>query len=419
MNRQRPFSRYAWCGMAKPFAAALVICLSAILMPSPVISFAGSSPTPSEQWILTQARQAMTAQKYTEVQEMLLHFLSGKRDKTHYLIFFTLGNASALAGRRNEALSYYEEAIARYDADADLWLNRGKVAYDLKQFGKAGDSFHKAYILTAEEKPDLLYQTAVCRIRDGRPEEALSCLERICSTDVKEIRTDWCEALLDVYGKLGKHEDAMTVLRQLLARGGDHPRWLKRMTQLYIEDRVYDKAAAAYELYLNLTEAGREDVLRLGNLYRLGGVPLKAAVQYERILQWDSSFDDYERVVSTYLAAHRSDKAAEVLIRAIEKQSSAHLWHLLGSVEYNREEYRNAYDAFQHCLHLMPENGSAALYLGYCALKLHRWREAKEALTQASRFTGQRDAARRALAQIEERTGEKQRTAQKITRVFH
>jgi Tfp pilus assembly protein PilF len=127
---------------------------------------------------------------------------------------------------------------------------------------------------------------------------------------------------------------------------------------------------------------------------------LKAARQYEQVPAGSASAGDYERIATAYLSAHREAKAAETLKQALVNHPSSRLWHMLGSIYYNLEEYPKAYDAFQQCFRMTPKDGSAALYMGYCALKINKTNDAREAFESATRFDRQHEAACKALAKI-------------------
>jgi tetratricopeptide (TPR) repeat protein len=404
MNHQQRTSEKLYYRPGRPFLKTLGTWLSLILglwlfCPQDR-SHAQPPQSPAEQRVLYQAQQAMAAKNYSEAQQMLVQFISERGEKVHYLVPFTLADALALDGQNADALTYYQKATEQYAADADLWLNMGKVCYDLQQFGKAAQYMHKAYELMTEKRPELLYQVAICFIQDNKRQQALGCLEQICTADAGEAKSDWFEALVDVYLKLGQHRKAVATLQQLLGRQGDRPRWWKLLAHTYLKDHDYNKAAAALKVYLDLKEATREEVIQLGDLYRLAGVPLKAARQYEKALQWSAASGDYEKIAAAYLYAHRPDKAVQALNQAIAHKPSARLWHMLGSVQYNRGQYRQAHEAFRQSLEIAQGDGSAALLMGYCALKLNKLNEAIEAFESAARFSQQRLAAQKALIQI-------------------
>lgn len=146
---------------------------------------------------------------------------------------------------------------------------------------------------------------------------------------------------------------------------------------------ISQKAQTNYKAALAEVSARREEIL-----------------QGREALQRSASPDDYERIVSAYLIARRSDKAVETLKQALAKRPSTRLWHMTGGIHYDREEIQEAYSAFQRCFQMTPDDGSALLFMGYCALKMGKTNEAQEAFRSAVRFRRYREPAEKALTGI-------------------
>ena len=94
----------------------------------------------------------------------------------------------------------------------------------------------------------------------------------------------WLEALLKVYLDLGQKERALDLARSLVQGKGQDPRLWQVLAHLYMQAKLYDQAAAAMQVRASLTRPTREEIILLGDLYRMAGVPLKAARQYEKLL---------------------------------------------------------------------------------------------------------------------------------------
>ena len=387
----------------KALGVWLSLTLGLFLVCPEVRSDAKPAMTPEEQRVVHHAQQAMSEKRYSAAQAMLSGFMEQNGDNIHYLVPFTLGNALALEGRNTEALACYRKAARRHSADADLWINMGKVHHDLQQFGEAGRSLHKAHSLMAGKKPELLYQAAACFLQDKQPHQALVYLERLCSEHSSEAGSEWFETLIDVHLQLGQHLKAADVVRQVLEKEGDRAHWSKVLAHIHTVEKNFKKAAAAFKVYLELVEPDRQELRQLGDLYWLAGVPLKAARQYELASQGSATENDYTRIAAAYIAAHRPDTAEQVLKQAIERKPSDSLWQMLGSIQYNQGRYREASEAFGQSLNISPGDGSAALFMGYCALKLEKPDEAVKAFETAARFSKQRKAAQQALAEIKRR----------------
>lgn len=107
-----------------------------------------------------------------------------------------------------------------------------------------------------------------------------------------------------------------------------------------------------------------------------------------------------ERLASVYIAAHREDRAMEVLEDAISQGPDAKLYFLKGRLLYGQRKFDQAYQAFKKCAGLNTGDGRAYIMMGYCALQQGNMKSAGRAFKKASRFTGQKKEAERMLTQL-------------------
>ncbi len=85
--------------------------------------------------------------------------------------------------------------------------------------------------------------------------------------------------------------------------------------------------------------------------------------------------------------ADRLDEAAALYQRALAiKPSWAEGWWSLGTIEYDRNAYREAAKAFQKLVTLQPKSGTARVMLGLCQFELGMEDEALESLQEGRRM---------------------------------
>ncbi|BBO85461.1 hypothetical protein DSCO28_60270 [Desulfosarcina ovata subsp. sediminis] len=360
----------------------------------------GQTLSRTEQQLIHEAQQAMAAQQYATAQKQLAGYIDQGGGKGHYLVEFSLGNAWMLDGHPDRALPYYRAAIEKHGTDVAVWQNLGKAYYELARFGEAGDCLAKCDALTRPPSSPLAYQAAVAYIQAKRPADARPLLERIVADTGGNPDPAWLEALLKVYLDLSQKDKAVGLARRMIRRQGQNPRLWQVLTHLYIDCKAYDKAAAAMEIKASLAEASHKEIEQLGDLYRMAGVPFKAARQYEKLLTQTARPKDVEKVASAYLAARRVDTAIDVLERGINRHASPRLWWLLAGAHYEREDFDKALGAFEQCVHNDFRHGKAYLMVGYCALRLDRLAVAQTAFTQAARFPRQCAEAEQRLKEL-------------------
>jgi tetratricopeptide (TPR) repeat protein len=97
----------------------------------------------------------------------------------------TEGNSAADAGRLDEAIQRYDEAIAVDPKHVDAWNNKGLTLAD-----------------------------------QGKPDEALVCLDRALEIDPDDVSALWNKAT--VLMDLGRFDQANAVLEQVLRADPDH-----------------------------------------------------------------------------------------------------------------------------------------------------------------------------------------------------
>jgi len=241
----------------------------------------------------------------------------------------------------------------------------------------------------------------VAYILANQPETARPLLEELVNGPSEKTETEWLNALLKVYLDLKQPEKALALARRLLSRAGDDPRLWKILSRLYIDRGDYRNAAAAMEIYISLVPSEADQVRLLGDLYHLTGIPLKAALQYEKLLSSGASPKDYEKTAAAYFAARRTDRAIDVLRRGIEKRPTAAMWRQLASIYYEKEDFEQARQAFEKAVLADPENARAHLMAGYCSLQLDRLPEARKAFERAARFPQQHTEAKKMIGYMD------------------
>jgi tetratricopeptide (TPR) repeat protein len=356
--------------------------------------------TPTVQKAVYTAQQAIEKKDYLKAKECLRKFIEKYPGESHYLVEFTLATALAMVGKNREALPHYCAAANLYPAFAAAWQNMGKIYFDQKQYGEAGDCLLKAYEVYEKKDSSLLYYAAVSYIMAKKERKALPHLEYLSSGRAGTPKVEWLEALFKVCMDLHLKEKAFDVICSLLDKNGADPRWWKVLAQFYLQQGDYQNAVEALTVYSYLTPINREEIMLLADLNNAVGVPLGAAGYYEKALTLENNPANYEKLASAYIAAHKSAKAIDVLNRALQKRPTSGLCFLMGQVLYEQEKLGKAYDAFDRSARLDPKRGRTYLMMGYCALQMDKKDKARKAFQNAARCPKQRKHAKELLKQL-------------------
>jgi tetratricopeptide (TPR) repeat protein len=356
--------------------------------------------TPAVRQAVYDAQQAMGKKEFLKAEKCLKKYIRKYPQKPHYLVEFNLGNVLALIGKEREALSHYKTSADLYPGYAAVWQNMGKICFDLKQYEQAGDCLLKAHETDKKKDPSALYNVAAFYIMAGKEEKALPHLQYLSSGQAGPPKCEWLEALLKVYLDLQLKEKAFEVINRLLDKSGNDPRWWKMLAQFHLQQNDYKKALAMLTIHSYMTSTTRKDIMFLGDLANAIGIPLKAAEYYEKALSFSNSPADYEKLATVYIAAQKPEKAIGALNRALNKKPTSKLWHMMGQVLYEIEEFGKAHNAFDQSARLNPKDGRPYLMMGYCALQLENKDKAVLALKKASQFPRQRKISRELLKQV-------------------
>lgn len=353
--------------------------------------------------VLYEAQQLIDRKDYEKAARILEGFIEKHPKQDHGYVEFTLGNALYFAGKKEACLARFQAAVERDPGFGPAWVNMGQVAYDLKRYGLAAEALAKGFA-HAEEKeknPDLLYYAAVAHIMDNHRERAAPILEALVSGEHGDPQKEWFQALLNVYLDLDLEAKAERLLSRMMVRYGDEPETWRLSYQFEANRKNYKMAAVDLTIYSYLKPLTREEAILLGDLYATIKVPLLACTHYEEAFSSGASPEEYARLASAYMAAHRTAEARKTLVEAVKRNPTANLWSLVGDLNYMEQDFEGAYYAFEESARLDPGDGRAYLMMGYCALQANRKEKAAEALERAKDFPKQRRMAKQLLEQAE------------------
>jgi tetratricopeptide (TPR) repeat protein len=236
---------------------------------------------------------------------------------------------------------------------------------------------------------------------DGHKEKAAPILEALVQGEHGTPDKEWFQALLTIYLDLDLEAKAEGLLRRMMVRYGDVPETWRLSYQFEANRKNYKMAAVDLTIYSYLKPLTREEAILLGDLYATIKVPLLACTYYEEAFSSGASPEEYERLASAYMAAHKTAEARKTLAEAVKRNPTPNLWSLVGDLNYMEQDFEGAYYAFEESARLDPRDGRAYLMMGYCALRANRKEKAADALERAKGFPKQRRLAKQLLEHAE------------------
>ena len=351
--------------------------------------------------VVAEAQDLLAKEMAIEAAARIEAFLAKRPERNHYLLAFTFANALATGGDAPGALLRYRESVALYAGYGPAWLNLGKTAYDLGEYGEAAAALVRGYETSGEPDPRNLYYGAVAYVMDGREESALPLLERLVSGELGEPAAEWIKALLMTCMDMGLRDKAGAALGQAIDIAGHDPLTWKLACQFHVDGEAYGAAAAAMTVCSYLVPLDRDERVLLGDLYSAAGVPLGAAGHYRTALFSDGNEPEpFERLAAAYIEAHRTGEAVTVLRRSLEAVPSARLASWLGDILFEAEDFGGAYEAFARSTALDAGDGRAWIMMAHCAISMDEPSNAADALDEAGRFPAQAEQTRELKAYL-------------------
>jgi len=224
-------------------------------------------------------------------------------------------------------------------------------------------------------------QMAIFWLHHDHPKRAFQLLQTLAK-DPHASKT-CLMAQIEAMVRMGKPHAANKPLERLLGRYPQDEKIWRLASWAAIEQKDYGKAAAALEVALRLSPPQSGDWKRLGNLYRLAGVPKKAAEAYVKEFGKTPTADNLDLLAATYQEAHQMDEALAAADRAASLAPSAKRFSRLGQLYMAQEDCAKGMEAFQKAVQLDDRDGANSLRVGYAACRLDRLASAKAAFQSA------------------------------------
>jgi len=369
-----------------------------------LLSKLSEGPTPRVKWLQAYA-DVLTQQgrfkKAAAVRERI-----GSLDRNPEQDYQT-ATLHLKAGSPEKALPILEKLASEtppYGGAAKCLIVLGMTYDRLDQPEKAVAAMARADVDDPAISPEMRLQVGIFWMQHDNPDRALPLLKEAANSSQPPISCRM--ALIKALVLTGAPRQADPVLCMLLDESPQDVRIWRLASWAAIERKDYPKAAAALEVAYRLKPADPEDWKRLGDLYRLSGVPLKGAEAYGRAFGPEPGAGDLDLLAETYMEGHALKKALDAAVRAARQEPTVKRWARLGDMYLRCRDYTKGMRAFQKAAHLDDAGGCMSLKAGYAAWKVENLAVAKKAFLTALKRADSRDRtaqhASRALAAIEQ-----------------
>ena len=222
--------------------------------------------------------------------------------------FLELGIKHALAGRFDEAIRAFDEAIFYYPDNADAHFSLGHIHYDLGRWGEAAEAFGRAAALAPRDVEAFNYLGA-SYFKLGRYEKAVEAYKSavLIKPDSADVRYN----IANAFFRLGRYEPAVLYYKEVTYLRPKSAAVYNDMGVAYAEWGRYREAAEAFK---RATEYDSDDAYAQNNLalsYHLEGQNEKASQSFNRATRL-SPDDDAIRRNAAFASGTRSREKSAV-----------------------------------------------------------------------------------------------------------
>jgi len=329
----------------------------------PLLQWLADRPEPRGDWLITLSTAHQMLKDLPAAADAMERAAGITRKGEHFHQAAMLRRAT---GQLDKAAALLRAGI-QYEPVEQLWLI--DLASIFMELGKNKDAeavLARSKLNNPRVRPDLRYRGAVLWLNLLQPEPALPILERLCRE--KNPRYDWLASLIKTHVELGNEDPAESSLNRLLNRWPEKPEAWELAIWVAMQRNDYAEAAAAMEIAIELDPSSRARLAELSDLYRLAGVPVKAAEAFINSLEGEPSPEHLDRVVDILLGGRRYDLALEPARKAAEAAPTAERWVTVGDIAFRLHRFPKSVEAYHRAADL-SDSGPIRLKAGYALMK--------------------------------------------------
>lgn len=165
---------------------------------------------------------------------------------SHFQIYNNLGTAYLLIGQRDKAINCYMKAVKIKPDDAVSFYNIGSIYQIQNKHAQACEYFEKAYQL--ENNENYLISLALSELKAGQISNAAKHYKALALLHPEKDSFQY--NLASCYEAMKNYDQAILIMRNLLARNPKSVTMAQKLANLYIETRQLRQAKDLYDSIL-------------------------------------------------------------------------------------------------------------------------------------------------------------------------
>jgi tetratricopeptide (TPR) repeat protein len=295
------------------------------------------------------------------------------------------------------------EAVPVSERTPKMEFTLGAVYDQLKRTKDAIEAYKRAADLDPEDAHNL-GALAQALLNDNQLDEALKEYRQLAEADPEDAST--LVHISEILRRQGKYEEALATVKKAVKKDPDSPEAGYNEGLLLDVLGRYDESAQVYEHMVDLTshangaytadEKNNRAIFleRLGSVYHEQNKVDEAIAAYQKMIDLggDSALRGYQNQVDVYRDAKMFDKAIEVSRKAVEadpKNRDLKLMLAGELVDQGKEDEGIA--MARGMINNSADDREVWIALGQIYTRIHKWKEAEDALNKATSLTTKKE----------------------------
>jgi tetratricopeptide (TPR) repeat protein len=295
------------------------------------------------------------------------------------------------------------ESVAVAERTPKMEFALGAVYDQLKRPKDAIDAYKRAADLDSDDA-HTLGALALALLNDNQLDAALKAFQQVAQADPEDAGA--VIHISEILRRQGKYEEALTTVKQAVKKDPDSPEAGYNEGLLLDVLGRYDESAQVYEHMVDLTshangaytadEKNNRSIFleRLGAVYHEQNKVDEAVATYQKMIDLggDYALHGYQGQVDVYRDAKMFPKAIDVSRKAVEANpKNRDLKLMLAGELVDQGKEDEGVTMAKGMLNNSAEDREVWLALGQIYTRVHKWKEADDALSKATPLTTKKD----------------------------
>ena len=331
--------------------------------------------------------------EYADSEQKLIELSKGAREEyERAVIEQTLAYVYAMQNKYGKAIAAYEAALATnalpYQAHEQMMFNIAQMYMSESRFDKGEQMLLRYMQESCNPVPEAHISLGIIYAERKKFRESLQQTD-LALVKSKVPKETWLQLKLALHFELKEMARCAEVLVHLIALAPMKETYFKQLQGVLTEISRDQEALAVLALAERRGFIDEErEYLNLSNMYVFMDIPLKAAQVLERgfaAKKIEPTDKNLEKLANAWFQAREHEKAEAAMARAAQASDKGELWKQLGSIQMEREKWKEALTSFQKAQQKggTKHPGEVQLMIGVVATNLKQWKTAEAALRAA------------------------------------